>query len=187
MIRHVGEQSELTVALRRSFRDDEYRYGYVESFLDAFIAAQLRALRLQRGWEQEDVAKRMGTKQSAISRLENVNYSSWSISTLKRLAKVFGVRLKVSFEEFATLPTDIENFKTSALERRQFEHDLVLGPRSMWQVDSSVQLKKPQPEGSQGDLHNHDYEEQSTQKKPPQLLKPEPKGAECAAIGDIAS
>jgi transcriptional regulator with XRE-family HTH domain len=186
MIQLVGEQSGLTAVLRRSFRDEEYRYGYVESFLDAFIAAQLRALRLQRGWEQADVAQRMGTKQSAVSRLENVNYSSWNISTLKRLAKVFGVRLKVTFEEFSTLPTDIENFQTKALERRSFEQDLVLGPRAFWNNDQTNDAADNNQSFSQ-DLLNPDPEEQSQGRKPPQSYTPRPKGAESAALSDIAS
>ena len=188
MIQIVGAQTELTAALRRSFRDEEYRYGYVESFLDAFIAAQLRALRLQRGWEQLDVAQRMGTKQSAISRLENVNYSSWSISTLKRLARVFGVRLKVSFEEFATLPTDIENFQTSALERRGFEQDTVLGPRAWWNIgNENNEAPRRQEQNPSQELLNPHNEEQSQRGKPPQPYGSEAKGAQRAAIGGIAS
>jgi transcriptional regulator with XRE-family HTH domain len=184
MIQIAGERSELTAALRRSFRDEEYRYGYVESFLDAFIAAQLRALRSQRGWEQEDLAKRMGTKQSAISRLENVNYSSWSISTLKRLARVFGVRLKVSFEEFATLPTDIENFNTCALERRSFEHDRILGPIAFWSVDQNGEPKENKAQGSHEDLLNPVDADDPQRRKPPQSTKTEGEGAQSAAIGN---
>jgi transcriptional regulator with XRE-family HTH domain len=177
MIQLVGEQTGLTAALRRSFRDEEYRYGYVESFLDAFIAAQLRALRLQRGWEQADVAERMGTRQSAVSRLENVNYSSWSISTLKRLAKVFGVRLKVSFEEFSTLPTDVENFQTKGLERRSFDQDPVLGPRAFWNNDQNNDAPGNNRSFSQ-DLLNPHPEGQSQGRKPPQPNISTPKGAE---------
>jgi transcriptional regulator with XRE-family HTH domain len=117
----------LTEDLRSNFADEEYRYGYVESFLDTYIAAQIHALREQRKLEQANVAQLMGTKQSAISRLENVNYSAWTVSTLKRLARVFAVRLKISFEEFSTLPADIEHFNTANLRRRPFHQDPVFG------------------------------------------------------------
>ncbi|HEX4485138.1 MAG TPA: helix-turn-helix transcriptional regulator [Terriglobales bacterium] len=183
----AGESSALTIALRRSFKDEEYRYGYVESFLDAFIAAQIRALRLQRGWEQFDLASRMQTTQSGISRLEDVNYSSWSLKTLKRLAKVFGLRLKVSFEEFATLPEDIDNFRPIALERTPFENDCILGPMASLWVFNSYNDELNIQDTSQGisqSLVNPDEDFQK--RKPPQSQQIEAKGAECAAIGHYA-
>ena len=117
--------SELKESLKRGFRDAEYRYGYAESFLNTVVAAQIKALREQRRMSQADVAKEIGTKQPGIARLENVNYSAWKTETLRRLARAFGVRLKITFEEFGGLPDEVEGFKRGSLERRSFEEDPV--------------------------------------------------------------
>ncbi len=119
--------SRLVDELRESFNDEEYRYGYVESFLDTYIAAQIRTLRESMPLSQPELAAVLNTKQSAISRLENVNYSAWSVRTLKRLARSFGVRLKISFEEFSTLPSDLTNFNKERLYKRPFHNDPIFG------------------------------------------------------------
>jgi transcriptional regulator with XRE-family HTH domain len=63
------------------------------ALFDALVAARARA-----GLSQADVARRMGTKVPAISRLESgggVNKHSPSISTLRRYAKAVGCQLEV--------------------------------------------------------------------------------------------
>ena len=85
----------------------------------------MKTLREEAGMSQDDLAKIVRTKQSGISRLENANYSSWKIETLRKLARAFGVRLKISFEEFGTLPTEVENFRRENLSRRKFADDPV--------------------------------------------------------------
>ena len=136
--------SQLINDLRKSFSDEEYRYGYVESFLDTYIAAQIRTLREQRALTQSDLAQRLETKQAAISRLENVNYSAWNISTLKRLARAFRVRLRISFEEFAALPAEIEGFNRTNLQRRSFESDPVFGQRALALIVMPLAEGKPE-------------------------------------------
>src|ERR1035437_4083999 len=104
-------------ALRRELRDQEYSEGYAESFLNACVATQIKVLREQREMSQPQLANLIGTTQSGISRIENVNYSSWNVGTLKKLARAFNVRLKVSFEPYGTLPEEVDNFSRNALER----------------------------------------------------------------------
>ncbi len=77
--------------LKEQFSDEEYRYGYAESFLNSYIAAQIKILREQRKLTQAQLAEKIGTKQAGISRLENVNYTAWKVDTLTRLARAFGV------------------------------------------------------------------------------------------------
>jgi ribosome-binding protein aMBF1 (putative translation factor) len=61
------------------------------------IAAAVIAARTQAGLTQGELAERMGTTQSAIARLEG-GKSKPSTSTLEKLAKATGTRLKISFE-----------------------------------------------------------------------------------------
>lgn len=112
---------ELLDRLQKEFGDENYRYAYAEGFLNASIAAQIKTLRGQ--MSQQELADKVGTKQSGISRLENVNYSAWKIATLRKIARAFGVRLKITFEEFGTLPTEVENFRKDTLSRHKFSDD----------------------------------------------------------------
>ena len=122
--------SAIADALRRELRDPEYSEGYAESFLNAFVATQIKVLREQNGWRQSDLASILGTTQTGISRVENVNYSAWSIGTLKKLARAFRVRLKVSFETYGSLIEDVEQFGRESLQRVPREADPVLHSES---------------------------------------------------------
>lgn len=103
--------------------DEEYRYAYAEDFLNTYIATQIRVLRDQREMKQEDLANAIGTKQSGISRLENVNYSNWKTDTLKKLARALGVRLRITFETFGDLLEEDATFSRESLMRPKFEDD----------------------------------------------------------------
>lgn len=60
------------------------------------LKGQLIKARIKAGLTQEDVAERMGTTKSAVSRLESVNSkSSPSISTLVKYAEAVGTELKI--------------------------------------------------------------------------------------------
>jgi transcriptional regulator with XRE-family HTH domain len=115
--------SDISDALRVELRDPSYSEGYAESFLNSYIATQIKVIREQRNMKQADLAREVGTTQTAISRIENVNYSSWNINTLKKLARAFRVRLMVSFETYGTLPDEVGRFTRDALQRAEREKD----------------------------------------------------------------
>ncbi|SPE37337.1 hypothetical protein SBA3_2630007 [Candidatus Sulfopaludibacter sp. SbA3] len=110
-------------ALRHDLRQPEFSEGYAESFLDSFIATQLKVLREQNGWSQVQLAEKMGKKQTVISRSENINYSSWNISTLKQYARAFRLRLRVSFETYGSLIAEVADFSRDSLQRSPRESD----------------------------------------------------------------
>jgi len=128
--------NQLLERLRESFQDEEARYAYAESYLNASIAAQIKELRGE--MSQQDLADRIGTKQSGVSRIENANYSSWSIETLRKLARAFHLRLRISFEEFGTLIPEIENFKDDILKRKRFEDDPVFAKQESKEPDKDA-------------------------------------------------
>jgi transcriptional regulator with XRE-family HTH domain len=120
--------NELIEQLRTPFTEDkEYRSAYAESFMNSSVAAQIKVLREQRELSQQELADLIGTKQAGISRLENVNYTSWKVETLTRLARAFDVRLRITFEEFGTLPDEVDRFGRHSLQREAFENDPVFG------------------------------------------------------------
>ena len=59
------------------------------------LARQVLDLRLKRGWTQEELAERAGTKQANISRLENARLNP-SVDMLQRVADALGVELTLS-------------------------------------------------------------------------------------------
>ena len=120
--------SELTEQLRQTFHDPDYRNAYAESFQNSYVAAQIKVLREDFPLTQGELATKIGTKQPGIARLENVNYSSWKVETLRKIARALQVRLRITFEEFGTLPDDIEGFTKKALSRRPFDRDPVFFP-----------------------------------------------------------
>jgi transcriptional regulator with XRE-family HTH domain len=63
------------------FADEEFRKGFCSSHLLGFLPSQLRTLRKSEGLSQKDLAKKLNTQQSAVSRLEKVDNGSLNIGT----------------------------------------------------------------------------------------------------------
>lgn len=61
------------------------------------VIALLIRKRIERGFTQRELARRIGTKQSAVSRLESGTYNP-SLSFLFKVADALNARLKVSVE-----------------------------------------------------------------------------------------
>jgi len=121
--------NELLERLKKDFEgDEETRFDYSDGVANAFVSAQLRAMREDRKLSQQELADMVGTKQSGISRLEKAHYSTWKIETLRKLARAFGVRVRISFEEFGTLPDDLGGFSKERLCPRPFAKDPVFFP-----------------------------------------------------------
>lgn len=118
-----GDATDFQRKLASDFADREYRESYAEESLKTSVAVQIQIIRDQRGWNQERLAKETGTTQSAISRLENANNSSWNIKTLLNTAFALGTRLHISFETFGSLIEQVESFSRGHLQRPSFEED----------------------------------------------------------------
>ena len=115
--------SELREHFKDAFRDLEYRHAFAEESLNTSIATQIKVLREQRGWNQGELATQADMLQPAISRLENINYSAWSLASLKRLAQTFDLVLSVKFETFGSLLNEVEEMNREYLQRYSFEDD----------------------------------------------------------------
>lgn len=79
--------------------DAAIRREWEGSVLRAMIAKQVQDLRKNAGWTQERLAREIGTKPAAISRLENRNAKSFpSVRTLRKVSAAFDVALVIRFE-----------------------------------------------------------------------------------------
>jgi len=61
------------------------------------VISQLIAIRAEKKVTQKELAKSMGTKQSAIARLESGNYNP-TLEFLQRTAEALGRKLIINFE-----------------------------------------------------------------------------------------
>ena len=74
-----------------------FKQAQKETRLEYEIARALIKARIEKGLTQAEIAKRMHTKQSVISRVENARTVP-SLSFLKRLAQVLNASLQVQFK-----------------------------------------------------------------------------------------
>ncbi|KKQ96534.1 MAG: Helix-turn-helix domain protein [Candidatus Levybacteria bacterium GW2011_GWA1_39_11] len=78
-------------------RDPEVRKAWKETRLEYEIARALILARVKKHLTQAQLAKKLKTRQSVISRVES-GKSTPSLSFLKRLASVLGASLSVEFK-----------------------------------------------------------------------------------------
>ena len=78
-------------------KNPEFRKIYEETRLEREIATALIRARIEKRLTQTQLAKRMKTKQSVISRVES-GQTTPSLSFLKRLADVLDTSLSVQFK-----------------------------------------------------------------------------------------
>ena len=88
----------------------DYRKAAMESMAENMIAWQIRINREERGMTQSALAELMGTKQSAISKLEDPEGGDVLVSTLLKAAHAFDCALVVrlvDYAEFESLTRDV--------------------------------------------------------------------------------
>ncbi len=77
-------------------KDKEVHKEYDALAAEFAIAEAVISKRIEQGMSQSELAMKVGTKQSAISRLESGNYNP-SIRLLEKVANALNLKLKVSF------------------------------------------------------------------------------------------
>ena len=82
---------------KQLLKDPEFRKAYKESRLEYEIARAIIHARLKKGFTQKQLADKLNTKQSVISRVESANTTP-SLSFLKRLAQALNTSLQVQFK-----------------------------------------------------------------------------------------
>ncbi len=81
--------------LKEALKDPEFKKEYDALELEYSIIAQVIQKRLDKGLSQKQLAEKIGTKQSAISRLEGGN-SNPSVAFLEKVSKALGGKLQIS-------------------------------------------------------------------------------------------
>lgn len=82
------------ISNRKSY-DSEFEKDYEEGYQTMKIGMLLRQAREASGLTQEEIAGKLKTKKSAISRIEN-HAEDIKLSTLEKFASVLGRKIEVS-------------------------------------------------------------------------------------------
>jgi DNA-binding XRE family transcriptional regulator len=83
---------------KKALSDPEVKEAYESLSVAYDLRKSLIALRKEAGLTQEDVAERLHTNKSNISRLENVNSEiSPKLSTIEAYAKAVGYKVEINF------------------------------------------------------------------------------------------
>ncbi|MBL7218836.1 MAG: helix-turn-helix transcriptional regulator [Phycisphaerae bacterium] len=79
---------------KRKARDPEFAEGFDSGYEKFKIGVMLKQAREEAGMTQEELATRMNTKKTAISRIEN-HAEDIKLSTLEKFAHALGRKLKL--------------------------------------------------------------------------------------------
>ncbi len=79
---------------KRKDRDREFAKDYESGYEQFKIGVMLKQARLDAGVTQEELARRLKTKKTAISRIEN-HAEDIKLSTLENFARALGKQLKL--------------------------------------------------------------------------------------------
>lgn len=79
------------------FEDKKFREAFEREYKNLVISEKIAQLRHKARLTQEELAQRIHTTKSAISRYENNNYQGYSVSLLQKIAAACGADLRVSF------------------------------------------------------------------------------------------
>jgi len=83
---------------RELLRDKKIKEVYERLGPEFAIIEMIIKKRIEKGLTQKELAKKIGTKQSAISRLESGTYNP-SLSFLRKVSEALGTKLKISLVE----------------------------------------------------------------------------------------
>ena len=102
------------------FRSRDYRTSYMSGRVRTNIALQIRQLRETNNMSQSGLADLIGTRQSAISRLENTDYGRVSVQTLLDIASALDVAVAVKFVSYDEFISQHGNMTVDALSVESF-------------------------------------------------------------------
>jgi len=94
----MKKKTNFDLYLEEQLEDEDFAERFKKAGQAWDIAVQLVSLRRKAGLSQKEVAKRVGTSQQQISRLESPSYEGHSLSMLRRVAEVLGATVRVEIQ-----------------------------------------------------------------------------------------
>jgi ribosome-binding protein aMBF1 (putative translation factor) len=94
----MAKTTDAVEIIRDMIGDDaELRQMCEQARVNAHVAQLVYDARTEAGLSQKELAERIGTTQSVISRLEDADYEGHSLSMLSRIASALNREVKIDF------------------------------------------------------------------------------------------
>ena len=94
----MKQRTNFDLYLGEQLKDPDFKEKFRKAGEALDVAFQLASLRKASGLSQKELAKRVGTSQQQISRLESPSYEGHSLSMLRRVADVLGASVHVEIQ-----------------------------------------------------------------------------------------
>lgn len=120
---------------------DDYRYAFVEERIQTGLAAQVHAIRKQRGMDPKQFAEKLGKKVSWVYRLEDPNQPPPTITSLIDVARAYDCDLEVRFRPFSETLDEMDSLSPDSLSVTSFKDEAPEIEEILshsWAFDSSI-------------------------------------------------
>lgn len=97
MRKKIKERRFFSNRLKEDLKNPKFRKAYEAADLPVQLAIQIAKLRQKKKLTQKALARRLGTQQQVISRIENFEESNLTLATLGKIAQALNVHLRVAF------------------------------------------------------------------------------------------
>jgi transcriptional regulator with XRE-family HTH domain len=94
----MRRQTNFDLYLEEQLKDAAFAAEFRKAGEAWDVALKLASLRKASGLSQKELARRVGTSQQQISRLESPSYEGHSLSMLRRVADVLGARIDIEIQ-----------------------------------------------------------------------------------------
>jgi ribosome-binding protein aMBF1 (putative translation factor) len=89
----------IEIVEQRARKSATYRKTFKRTLHQIDLALLVREMREDAGFTQAELARKVGTTQSVIARLEDAEYTGHSLTMLERIAAACGVALRLRAEK----------------------------------------------------------------------------------------
>lgn len=94
----MKEEKKLKSWIEKKLENPKFKKNFDKEYEKISIGEQLAQMRISAGLTQSELAKKVGTTASAISRFESCEYDRYEVRTLQKIAKACGCMLQLVFE-----------------------------------------------------------------------------------------
>ena len=84
--------------VEQQLSDPEFKKGFDKEYEKLMIGEQLAEIRHAAHLTQKEVAERIGTTASAISRYESASYDRYELGTLRKIVSACGGKMRIVME-----------------------------------------------------------------------------------------
>jgi transcriptional regulator with XRE-family HTH domain len=120
----MRKKTNFDVYLEEQLRDPDFKERFRKAGEAWDVAIQIASLRKRSGLSQKELARRLGTSQQQISRLESPSYEGHSLSMLRRVADVLGASVHVEIRQrnHRISPVVAEPKAVYRVKKKRYEH-----------------------------------------------------------------